>query len=47
MFRTNMRDRWVGYDEFTTYPGHCQAIEYSKCMMMEFIGEAMPTMTVS
>jgi hypothetical protein len=34
-----MRDRWVGYDEFATYPGHCQAIEYDKSMMRGFIGE--------
>ncbi|KAJ4234488.1 hypothetical protein NW759_001480 [Fusarium solani] len=37
--RTTMRDRWVGYDEFATYPGHCQAIEYDKSMMRGFIGE--------
>ncbi|RSL86334.1 hypothetical protein CEP51_002841 [Fusarium floridanum] len=42
--RTIMRYRWVGYDEFATYPGHCRAIEYNRCAMEEFFGEAMPAM---
>ncbi|RSL42577.1 hypothetical protein CEP53_012129 [Fusarium sp. AF-6] len=42
--RTVMRYRWVGYDEFSTYPGHCRAIEYNRCAMEEFFSEAMPAM---
>lgn len=39
-----MRDRWVGYDEFATYHGHCGAIEYNRRTVEGFFREAMPAM---
>ncbi|KAI8721881.1 hypothetical protein NCS52_00330700 [Fusarium sp. LHS14.1] len=41
--RTEMRNRWIGYDEFASYHGHRYAVENRKLQMKNFFRAAMPT----